>query len=850
VESEMFEEKKREQSSFRLTRREVLKDGLAAGALLMGGLAPPARGERSDSGPSATTKTLFPTGLPRAEFVDFAAAGFSAPVIGVIHDREYPAVCGAPLGGIGTGCLDLETSGLFGLCSIFNSFSPRRGAMNWPFLGLNINGDTWVLTTGQQSAEAGSGAAADQPRPADLVLPDVKMAKNIRYWGHYPVADLEYETDAPVTVGMRAWSPLIPGDAALSNTPVAVFEVHVRNTSPEPQAGTLGFSFFGPSYDEAWGWKFGRETVTSPVQGVHVTSRRSNYVLGVIGDRKARTGGAMGHSPMVRQRPSPDPAEWAQAWAALGRELPPPVETEPGSTVAVDFHLEAGAQDVVRFVLAWYSPYWMSSGDPAKGPRAFRHMYSTRFPNALAAARLVVDQHESLLRRILSWQQEFYSDTKLPRWLREVLPNSLHGYAEVGLWAAAEEPIGKWCRPEDGLFAMCESPRTCAQMECLPISFFGNMALVYLFPQLALSTLRAEKAYQFENGAPAMIFGGVGAWCEGPELATPSICYQVTLSTTSYVTMVDRYRMLHGDAAFSQEFYPSAKKAIEFMVDLNRGPDGVVSMPDRLVSEWPGVPYETEWLEWGRWVGIVPHVGGLHLATLAMAERMAKEVGDTAFAAQCRLWFESGKATLENKTWLGKYYARYLDPETGECSDDIAACQLDGEVLARLHGLSNVFRSDRVATTIESIKQTCVAATEFGSVLYASSRGKLARGAGSVMHSYPATETFLQVILPLGLMYIYAGQVEFGLEVMRRTFHNNVCRQGLSWYGENSFDTVTGKWRSGTEYITRMFLWNVMAAAAGKDIAACSRDGSLVQRALHAASQETAEISVSKLAGG
>jgi hypothetical protein len=99
-------------------------------------------------------------------------------------------------------------------------------------------------------------------------------------------------------------------------------------------------------------------------------------------------------------------------------------------------------------------------------------------------------------------------------------------------------------------------------------------------------------------------------------------------------------------------------------------------------------------------------------------------------------------------------------------------------------------------------------------------------------------------------MYIYAGQVEFGLEVMRRTFHNNVCRQGLSWYGENSFDTVTGKWRSGTEYITRMFLWNVMAAAAGKDIAACSRDGSLVQRALHAASQETAEISVSKLAGG
>jgi hypothetical protein len=29
--------------------------------------------------------------------------------------------------------------------------------MNWPFWGLSVNGQTWVLTTGQQSAEKGSG---------------------------------------------------------------------------------------------------------------------------------------------------------------------------------------------------------------------------------------------------------------------------------------------------------------------------------------------------------------------------------------------------------------------------------------------------------------------------------------------------------------------------------------------------------------------------------------------------------------------------------------------------------------------------------------------------------------------
>src|SRR5262249_14556309 len=158
--------------------------------------------------------------------------------------------------------------------------SPRRGTMNWPFLGLHVDGQTWVLTTGQQSPEKDSGPAANEPRPADLVLPGVKMAKNIHYSGHYPVADLEFETDAPISVGLRAWSPLIPGDAALSNTPAAVFEVHLRNSGEAPKAGRLAFSFFGPSYNEAWTWKFGREVIASPLQGVHVTSRRSNYVLG------------------------------------------------------------------------------------------------------------------------------------------------------------------------------------------------------------------------------------------------------------------------------------------------------------------------------------------------------------------------------------------------------------------------------------------------------------------------------------------------------------------------------------------------------------------------------------------
>jgi hypothetical protein len=121
-------------------------------------------------------------------------------------------------------------------------------------------------------------------------------------------------------------------------------------------------------------------------------------------------------------------------------------------------------------------------------------------------------------------------------------------------------------------------------------------------------------------------------------------------------------------------------------------------------------------------------------------------------------------------------------------------------------------------------------------VLYATVSGTAVQGGTEIMPSYPATETFMQVIVPLGLMYMYAGQVEFGLEIMRRAFHNNVCVQGLSWYGENSIDSMTGKWRSGTEYTIKMVLFGVIAAIQGNDLTAPGQNGGLVERIRQAAS--------------
>jgi len=179
---------------------------------------------------------LFPDHVEVLKWLEFPADGFTRPACGVVYGAGESS-CGLPLGGVGTGCMDLDTDGTFGRCSIFNSVAPPR-VLDTPFLSLAVAGKTWALAT-----RVAGGAEA---------------AAGVRYWGHYPVADLEFELDGPVRAGLRAWCPFLPGDSAASNTPGIVFEVRLRNVTNAPVQGTLAFTFPGPSEAESGATARGR----------------------------------------------------------------------------------------------------------------------------------------------------------------------------------------------------------------------------------------------------------------------------------------------------------------------------------------------------------------------------------------------------------------------------------------------------------------------------------------------------------------------------------------------------------------------------------------------------------------
>jgi len=758
-------------------------------------------------------QTLFPTDLPEREWVEFLAQGYPAPVCGVIHRGSNPPVCGVPLGGIDTGCIDLEATGLFGYSTIFNSLIPRRGPLNQPFLGISIDSQTWVCALHPMHEPHGTTSTWLSPVTMGRYK-GVCSAEEIHYWGHYPVADLEFILDkVPISIGLRCWTPFIPGDVSVSNTPGSVFELHLRNNSAKVQKGTAVFSFSGPSEAEAGTSSFEHRQINKQLKGVAVLSSQASYVLGVIGETQVRIGGFLGSE--------------GTAWSAIEWQLPY-AKQQPGASVGVDFIVEPGEEKVIRFILAWHSPVWMGGGSMTAAGNPYSHMYARRYADAEAVADFLARNHTLLLHRILAWQSVLYSEKSYPAWLRDSLINILHLITETSVWGQAKPPIGDWCEPDDGIFGMNESPRWCPQIECIPCSFYGNLPLVYFFPEAALSTLRAYKAYQFPSGQAPWVFGGVTVRTSPYELTLPSQGYavkpQTTLDGACYLEMVDKLWQCSGNDAVLQEFYESIKKNTIFTMNLrpNAGPDGIVSMPaDNNAYDW----YELCDL-----FGIVPHIGGVHLAQLRLAYRMAEAIGDTQFAIQCQEWLEQGSAVLEDKGWAGNYYLLFNEVETGKKSEIILAHQLDGEWIARFHGLPGVFRPERVGITLETLKRTSLAQSKYGASVFSQPEDRPGDdwdpGYWTLRGVHPPG-TFM-----LAMLYLYEGQTDTGLDLAGRVV-NEIVQRGWMWDWAVVLDGSEGP-RIGTDYYQNMMLWSLPAVISGGNLKTPCQPGGLVYRVIQA----------------
>ena len=226
----------------------------------------------STSTSAPTPARLFPADLPAGQWSDFQASGYSVDVTGVVYRGDKPRpINGMPLGGIDTGCIDFETSGTIGWSTIFNHLSPRGGPVNTPMLGVSVDNKTYVMATGAGKKLNNPANTAEVPTIFDIGLEGVQLVDSIDYWGHYPILDMEFNSACPVDVGVRAFSPFVPGDVKASMVPGAVFEVLLRNTGDAAREGTVAFNF--PGFEK-------HRPLTGPVQMANVSPPERPYLPG------------------------------------------------------------------------------------------------------------------------------------------------------------------------------------------------------------------------------------------------------------------------------------------------------------------------------------------------------------------------------------------------------------------------------------------------------------------------------------------------------------------------------------------------------------------------------------------
>ena len=720
--------------------------------------------------------TFFPTDIEHKKWISFKTSGYSNNVVGIIY-KSGQTVCGLSLGGIATGCIDLDTDGTLGKCTLFNSVIPPRELGGLPFLVLALGHNVWALTTKK--------------------IEGINNAKQIFYWGHYPVADLQYELECPIKAALRSWSPFVPGDEEVSNTPGIIFEIRLRNTSEINQTVTVAMTFPGPTHEEAGIDKFSyKEISQNNHNGIFVdTGNNTGYVIAVIDENNVSTGCELTNDE--------------KSFAHIADKLPQPCDTSTGASIAVNFTLKAGESRTIHVVLAWHYPILRD------GHRSYLHAYGTRFDSAQLIAKYIIDNHRCFLKRVIAWQEVVYEEESLPHWLRDCLINSLYLLAEDSFWERNSIPPEDWAH-ETGMFTMVESTRTCPGQSCIPSDFYGNFPVVYFFPKLALSTLRGFAHFQLSNGE-IPIYWGVNYERQNP-------VYQLLHVTSScnYVDIVDRLWQRTGDDRIVHELYQSVKSAINYLQSLDSDVDALI---DCHPGESHGHQFYNSWL----WYGAAVHVVGIWLSVLLMGERMAKKMGDYTFAHDCRVWFNLGTCSLEEKLWNGKYYLLYNDINTNRKSDTILSNQLCGEWCARLHGTESVFPGDRINIVLETVKKTCIPPAKWGAAGAISPDGNIDRSGGETSEA-----TFTPENLILAMTMLYAGDAETGTEIARQTMHNLVLEQGLAWDMPNMIATETGQHVHGNDFDQMMIIWALPVAIMRQSIAEFSAPGNLIDRIIEA----------------
>ncbi|MBZ5856125.1 GH116 family glycosyl hydrolase [Flavihumibacter profundi] len=352
-----------------------------------------------------------------------------------------------------------------------------------------------------------------------------------------------------------------------------------------------------------------------------------------------------------------------------------PANEKLAGAVGTSFELAPGETKSVSFLLTWYFPnrpmLYGEGGNwnmaiPTEGP-AIGNMYANWYDDALDVAGWLHKNLDRLNQQTANFHDTYYKNTTLPYWLvqRLMMPVSTLATETCQWWA--NDKFWAW-----------EGVGSCVGT-CTHVWNYEH-ALSKLFPDLERN-IREKTDYgtSFQSDGGILARNGWGGVLIDGHAGGILKAYREHLDSK--------------DVLFLSRNWGKIKKATEFIIKEDGNGDG-------LIEKEQANTYDIAFY------GANTYVGGLYLAALKAAGKMALLMGDTAFAQHCDSIFQSGSNRSVEKLWNGEYFVQDVDLTKHPLSQYANGClsdQLFGQTWAHLANLGYIYPEEKVKATLRSI---------------------------------------------------------------------------------------------------------------------------------------------------
>ncbi|MBW4666333.1 MAG: bile acid beta-glucosidase [Cyanomargarita calcarea GSE-NOS-MK-12-04C] len=755
---------------------------------------------------------------------------------------------GMPLGGFGAGCIGRSSRGDFNLWHIDGGEHTFKNIPACQFSVFESNGSSsiaYALCT--QPPEDGT-LQAWQWYPGD---------SKGTYHALYPRSWFVYDGVYQAQLTCEQFSPVWADNYQETSYPVAMFLWTVRNPTDTPI--TLSIML---TWENMVGWF--TNTQKSPEVKMRDDGSPVYEYLPRLGESKGNfnevventqvfgcllNGAGRDEAPQegdgqwciaIKKHPSIEVfyhARWNsvgtgeeiwESFASYGSlanyiDATPAEEGEQlGAALAIRFTLQPGESLEIPFTVSWDFPVT----EFAAGVNYFRRytdFFGRSGENGWAIASTALQQYQTWLTHIQSWQQPILDRLDLPEWFKMSLFNELYDLTAGGtLWSAATDadPIGQFAVLE------CLDYRW---YESLDVRLYGSFGLLMLFPELEKSVMRAfaraiptsdERTrvigYYYTIGAESQQAARKIAGATPHDLGAPNEHVWERTNYTSYqdcnlwkdlgsdfVLQVYRDFLLTGeeDLEFLAECWDAVVETLDYLKSFDQDGDGIPEnsgAPDQTFDDW-------------RLLGVSAYCGGLWLAALsaaiAMADILLSNRQDAENAKELQVqkstyeaWLAQSRPIYEEKLWNGQYYK--LDSESG--SDVVMADQLCGQFYARLLGLPDIVAGDRALSALKTVYDACF--LKFNDGKFGAANGVRPDGSPENPKATHPLEVWTGINFGLAAFLVQMGMKDEAFRLTEAVVAQ-VYENGLQFRTPEAI-TANGTFRAST-YLRAMAIWGI-----------------------------------------